>query len=862
MTQQPDLTIPFDASVVDEEALRALRAVQRTVPGGDGGAAGNLAGGTEAVAAFGMMPGSPTGGIGGRAGGNLPGANELAPRPDDGPLERLDAPAPAVRTVSLDAAPPEAPILVEAPAARPAAPQKIGGSHEAPAATNSSRRVAIPVEAATEQSTHRGGEVTIPKPDHHQPQPEEPGDNAASAPAVRVSDVEGQEDQSIALDLAAVLADNDGSELLSIRIYGVPEGASLSHGTRHPDGSWSVAPADLPHLAFIPPVNFSGTVNLRLQATSQELNGSQAIVDAPFQVQVHAVADAPDVTVADAHGYEDKPVSLSDLGGALRDTDGSESLSFVLSGVPAEATLSAGIPLGGGRWALTPAQLEGLTLSPPPQMSGQFTLTLTAIATENEPGVPSARTSATFTVNVDPVVDAGSIGGSSVGSEDTLILLQPNFASPDQDGSEAWSEFTRVAGLPTGASLSHGSEIAPGVWQVPTADLRAGLVTIRPAEHSDDDFTLTLTATLTDSGNGKNVSRVVTGSHTVTVTAVADEPLVAARDVTGDEDQPIPLKVSAALVDTDGSETLTVRILGVPAGASLSHGTRQPDGSWNVPPGDLAHLSITPPDNFSGTIKLTLEATVRESSNGSTAIRSVGFQVDVEDVSDAPLVSVRDATGREDEWAALDLRAALTDTDGSETLAVTIIGVPADARLSHGSRASDGSWKVLPEELADLAILPPENFSGTINLTLRATSLSQNGSTAVVDSPFRVHVDAVADTPVVAVHDAATHEDRPIALDLSAALTDTDGSEVLSVVIEGLPAGSRLSAGNDNGDGSWTARIQAPPVDGKANAALIALVARHFGVAKSAVSIKSGAASRSKRVVVEGSAQLGPASPS
>ncbi len=58
----------------------------------------------------------------------------------------------------------------------------------------------------------------------------------------------------------------------------------------------------------------------------------------------------------------------------------------------------------------------------------------------------------------------------------------------------------------------------------------------------------------------------------------------------------------------------------------------------------------------------------------------------------------------------------------------------------------------------------------------------------------------------------------------------------------------------DNGDGSWTARIQAPPVDGKANTALIALVARHFGVAKSQVAIKSGAASRSKRVVIEGGA--------
>ncbi|WP_114946278.1 Ig-like domain-containing protein [Microvirga calopogonii] len=804
MTQQPDLTIPFDASVVDEEALRALRAVQRTVPMGDGGAAGNLAGGTEAVAAFGMMPGSPSGGAGGAAGIIPPVAEVSAPRPAGAPLERLDEPAPAVTTVSLAAAPIDVPIFVDAPPSRPVAPPRIGGSHEAPGSTVSSHDIAAPSEVARAQTTPRDEDRPIPTPEHSQPQPEEPRDNVASAPVVRAADSEGQEDQAIALDLSAVLTDNDGSELLSIKIYGVREGASLSHGKRQPDGSWSVAPTDLPHLAFIPPDNFSGTVNLRLQATSQELNGSTAIIDAPFQIQVHAVADAPDVVVADARGYEDTPVSLLGLGGALRDTDGSESLSFVLSGVPVDATLSAGTPLGGGRWALTPAQLEGLILTPPPQMSGHFTLTLTAIATESEPGVPSARTSATFTVSVDPVVDAGSIGGSSAGSEDGPILLQPNFSTPDHDGSETWSEFTQVAGLPPGASLNLGSEIAPGVWQVSTADLRAGLVTIRPAEHSDEDFTLTLTATLTDSGNGKSVSRAVTGTHTVAVTAVADEPLVAARDVSGHEDQSIPLNVSAVLADTDGSETLTVRILGVPDGASLSHGTRQPDGSWNVPPADLAHLSITPPHDFAGTIKLTLEATVRESSNGSTATHSVGFRVDVEDVSDAPLVSVHDAAGREDEWTSLDLRAALTDTDGSETLTVSIIGVPAGARLSQGIRAADGSWQVTPEQLAGLAILPPENFSGTINLSLRSTSISPNGSTAIVDSPFRIHVDAVADTPVVGVHDAATKEDQPIALDLSAALTDTDGSEMLSVVIEGLPAGSRLSAGIDNGDGSWT----------------------------------------------------------
>jgi uncharacterized protein (TIGR00251 family) len=54
--------------------------------------------------------------------------------------------------------------------------------------------------------------------------------------------------------------------------------------------------------------------------------------------------------------------------------------------------------------------------------------------------------------------------------------------------------------------------------------------------------------------------------------------------------------------------------------------------------------------------------------------------------------------------------------------------------------------------------------------------------------------------------------------------------------------------------GAWTARLQSPPVDGKANAELIALVAKHFGCAKSAVSIKSGASGRLKLVQIVGAA--------
>ena len=47
-------------------------------------------------------------------------------------------------------------------------------------------------------------------------------------------------------------------------------------------------------------------------------------------------------------------------------------------------------------------------------------------------------------------------------------------------------------------------------------------------------------------------------------------------------------------------------------------------------------------------------------------------------------------------------------------------------------------------------------------------------------------------------------------------------------------------------DGSWVATLKSPPVDGKANTELIALVAGHFGCHKADVSIKAGAGGRIK----------------
>lgn len=62
---------------------------------------------------------------------------------------------------------------------------------------------------------------------------------------------------------------------------------------------------------------------------------------------------------------------------------------------------------------------------------------------------------------------------------------------------------------------------------------------------------------------------------------------------------------------------------------------------------------------------------------------------------------------------------------------------------------------------------------------------------------------------------------------------------------------ARVSALDEADDGTFVAHIKSPPVDGRANAELVELVARRFRCSKAAVSIKSGASSRFKRVEIE-----------
>jgi len=76
-----------------------------------------------------------------------------------------------------------------------------------------------------------------------------------------------------------------------------------------------------------------------------------------------------------------------------------------------------------------------------------------------------------------------------------------------------------------------------------------------------------------------------------------------------------------------------------------------------------------------------------------------------------------------------------------------------------------------------------------------------------------------------------------------------DGSVILTLHIQ--PGAKKTEIAGLHGE-ALKIRLAAPPVDGKANAALIAFLAKACGVSKSSVELVSGDTSRAKRVRVSG----------
>ncbi len=121
-------------------------------------------------------------------------------------------------------------------------------------------------------------------------------------------------------------------------------------------------------------------------------------------------------------------------------------------------------------------------------------------------------------------------------------------------------------------------------------------------------------------------------------------------------------------------------------------------------------------------------------------------EVQMDAAASAPELRINPASGDEDGDIALHIDVRLTDRDGSETLGeINISGLPEGAVLSAGTRNNDGSWSLSPGDLEGLTMTPPADFNDDFNLRVTATSVEQNGDTALTSAELPVTVNPVED---------------------------------------------------------------------------------------------------------------------
>jgi Ca2+-binding RTX toxin-like protein len=136
-------------------------------------------------------------------------------------------------------------------------------------------------------------------------------------------------------------------------------------------------------------------------------------------------------------------------------------------------------------------------------------------------------------------------------------------------------------------------------------------------------------------------------------------------------------------------------------------------------------VTYTPFDGFSGADRFRYTV-----SDGGSLLASTTVDVTVAAVADTPLLALpakREVLTSATASTAmpLDLQAALSDTDGSETLSVYVSGVPQAARLSAGKLDAAGRWVLTAADLPNLQLILPAALSSTFQLDVTAVAREQ-----------------------------------------------------------------------------------------------------------------------------------------
>ncbi|MGV0908496.1 Ig-like domain-containing protein [Martelella sp. FOR1707] len=455
-----------------------------------------------------------------------------------------------------------------------------------------------------------------------------------------------------------------------------------------------------------------------------------------------------------------------------------------------------------------------------------------------------------------------SLAARTQGLEDSNIplVIRPTSSDP----SEIFT--VTIDNIPDGAVLTYGGtvlNVVDGSVTIENFD-RTAVFTIRPPENSNEDFALNVSAVSVDrleiDGTVyEDVSDPISLDVNVEVRGVADDAVITATPQTyseeavdsGAESVALSSLLTTEMVDSDGSETLTLQVTGLPEGFGLTHGTllTPPDVTgadrvWVIQQSQLGSTEITVLQNFSGEVVFDVAPVTTENDGDS----QTGDPVDISfTVTPSPEATVTTSTTlTEDVLQPINLGIAHQDGDTDETLEAVRIAVD-DAEGGQFTLYLGEAGSEVPLSEAGLTIVEVDGVSyyeltgeqagllsaqGAANLDgalggfdlLYQITDPGNGTVDPVTSDwqsgrFDLTATPVTDQPDLSIDNiglgagggevegnnvTVTNPGETVTLDLNIASPDSDGSEhLVRVIVDGLPDGVTLEGGEKLGDGSW-----------------------------------------------------------
>ncbi|OUR76349.1 hypothetical protein A9Q83_14320, partial [Alphaproteobacteria bacterium 46_93_T64] len=189
-----------------------------------------------------------------------------------------------------------------------------------------------------------------------------------------------------------------------------------------------------------------------------------------------------------------------------------------------------------------------------------------------------------------------------------------------------------------------------------------------------------------------------------------------------------PLDISTGLTDSDGSETLTITVDGLPDGTVLSAGTDNGDGTWSLESGDLADLTMTIPSG-SADFALDVSATSTEADGDTTTVHEI-IQVDV----DAPAHSV-----------ALDDNNIGEDASIGDVVGTVSATDPESGTLSYSLSDDASGLFIIDASSGEIKVAGGLDFE---TATSHSVTVDVNDGTNITQESFTINIGDIAETIV------------------------------------------------------------------------------------------------------------------